>query len=179
MRKVGSEARPEKAHRMRWLTGLRTLIYMSGFVLVWGWVALSLRRYDASFRFALPQGARVVGVVMMAVGGAIALTCGALFSLRGRGTPAPFDPPREFVADGPYRWVRNPMYIGGLTLLVGFGLWERSISMLLLALVLWLAVHAFVVYWEEPGLESRFGASYLEYKNSVNRWLPRRSGGSK
>jgi protein-S-isoprenylcysteine O-methyltransferase Ste14 len=70
------------------------------------------------------------------------------------------------------------LYIGGLALLVGFGLWERSISMLLLALVLWLAVHVFVVYLEEPGLESRFGASYLEYKKSVNRWLPKRGGGS-
>lgn len=156
-----------------WLAGLRTAVYMTGFVLLWGWLALSVRRFDSNLGVLLPAWARVIGVVLIAAGGALALTCGTLFAARGLGTPAPFDPPRHFVAVGPYRWVRNPMYLGALTVLAGFGLWERSISMLLFPLPLALVVHLFVFYLEEPGLERRFGESYLEYKKSVNRWLPR------
>lgn len=156
------------------MAALRTMLYMSGFVLLWGWVALGVRRWDPSLGIFLPEWVRLAGVVSIVAGGVIALACGALFAARGHGTPAPFDPPREFVAVGPYLWVRNPMYIGGLLVLVGFGLVLRSLSILLLALVLALVVHLFVLYYEEPGLERRFGASYVEYKKSVNRWLPRR-----
>ncbi|MFQ5890359.1 MAG: methyltransferase family protein [Gemmatimonadota bacterium] len=155
------------------LAGLRAAIYGSAFVLFWGWVALSVRRFDPSFGFRLPTGARPLGVAFMALGGALVLLCVGFFATRGRGTPAPFDPPREFVAVGPYRWVRNPMYIGGLGLLGGFGLWHRSLSILLFTLLLALMMHLFVVLYEEPGLERRFGTSYLEYKKSVHRWLPR------
>jgi protein-S-isoprenylcysteine O-methyltransferase Ste14 len=115
-----------------------------------------------------------LGVAAMAAGGVLILTCVGLFASRGRGTPAPFDPPREFVAVGPYRYVRNPMYVGALTLLVGFGLWQRSVSVLLFALLAALIAHLFLVLFEEPDLERRFGDSYVEYKGSVNRWLPRR-----
>lgn len=110
----------------------------------------------------------------MIAGAALVLTCVGFFVLRGRGTPAPFDPPKNFVAAGPYKYVRNPMYVGGLSLLVGFGLWQQSVSILLFALLLALIVHLFVVLFEEPGLERRFSASYINYKQSVNRWLPRR-----
>ena len=109
----------------------------------------------------------------MIAGGALGLTCIANFVLRGRGTPVPFDPPKELVAAGPYKYVRNPMYVGALTMGVGFGLWLRSVSILLLALLVALIVHLFVVLLEEPDLERRFGASYISYKKRVNRWLPR------
>jgi len=109
----------------------------------------------------------------MAVGGILVITCAAIFVLRGRGTPAIFDPPKEFVALGPYKFVRNPMYIGGFILLVGFGLYQNSASILLLSLLLALLIHLFVLAIEEQGLEKRFGRSYLEYKKSVNRWIPK------
>jgi protein-S-isoprenylcysteine O-methyltransferase Ste14 len=66
------------------------------------------------------------------------------------------------------------MYIGGLTLLLGFGLLLRSASIVLLAFFLFLVVHLFVVLVEEPGLERRFGESYFAYKASTNRWIPSR-----
>jgi protein-S-isoprenylcysteine O-methyltransferase Ste14 len=103
----------------------------------------------------------------------LALTCVALFVLRGRGTPAPFDPPREFVATGPYRLVRNPMYVGGMAVLLGWGLILLSPSIVLLAVGFMLLAHVFVVFYEEPALEKSFDASYLEYKRSVGRWLPK------
>ena len=135
-------------------TALRTLAYMTGALLLWGWLALGARRFDPLIDISLPDWFRVPGLVAMITGGALALTCVGLFVWRGRGTPAPFDPPREFVAAGPYKYVRNPMYVGGLTLLVGFGMWQRSISILLFALLVALIVHLFVVLFEEPDLES-------------------------
>jgi len=109
----------------------------------------------------------------MIVGSVLVLICVGVFVSRGRGTPAIFDPPREFVALGPYKYVRNPMYVGGFILLIGFGLYHHSVSMLALALLLALLFHLFVLWVEEPGLEQRFGFSYRDYKNSVNRWLPK------
>ncbi len=152
---------------------LRALIYMTGFVLLWGWVALGVRRFDRTLGVTLPAWTEILGIIFMVGGGILALTCGGLFIVWGRGTPAPFDPPKEFVALGPYKYVRNPMYIGGLTVLIGWGLYLHSISILPLSLSVFLLVHLFALFVEEPGLEKRFGDSYLQYKKSVNRWIPK------
>lgn len=109
----------------------------------------------------------------MVVGATLALVCIGTFVVRGRGTPALFDPPREFVAAGLYRRTRNPMYIGGLTLLFGFGLANRSPAMLALTVALSLFMHWFVILYEEPGLKRRFGSSYERYLDSTPRWMPR------
>lgn len=109
----------------------------------------------------------------MVVGATLALVCIGTFVVRGRGTPALFDPPREFVAAGLYRRTRNPMYIGGLTLLFGFGLANRSPAMLALTVALSLFMHLFVILYEEPGLKRRFGSSYERYLDSTPRWMPR------
>jgi protein-S-isoprenylcysteine O-methyltransferase Ste14 len=159
---------------MRVLAGIRTAVYMTGFVVLWGWLALGVRRFDPAIGVKMPQWVPALGFAVMAVGGVLALACGFFFATHGRGTPAPFDPPREFVAVGPYRYVRNPMYIGGLLVLGGFGLIERSPSILLLALGGAVLAHLFVVLLEELGLEWKFGDAYRTYKRSVNRWLPRR-----
>jgi protein-S-isoprenylcysteine O-methyltransferase Ste14 len=177
--------------------GLRTLVYLTCFVLFWGWLGFGARKYDPRIGVSIPRILQPLGVVAMIAGGALGLTCIANFVLRGRGTPVPFDPPKELVAAGPYKYVRNPMYVGALTMGVGFGLWLRSVSILLLALLVALIVHLFVVLLEEPDLERRFGASYISYKKRfvvlleepdlerrfgasyisykkrVNRWLPR------
>jgi protein-S-isoprenylcysteine O-methyltransferase Ste14 len=108
------------------LIALRAAVFGSGFALLWGWAAWSLhRRYDSTFGFALPEWTCPLGIALLAAGGVLALACITAFVIRGEGTPAPFDPPRKFVAVGPYRFVRNPMYIGGFLALLGFGLYER------------------------------------------------------
>ena len=152
---------------------LRTLIYVPSFILFFGCIALSVRAYDQTIGIALPAWTRAIGIIFMIVGSVLVLICVGVFVSRGRGTPAIFDPPREFVALGPYKYVRNPMYVGGFILLIGFGLYHHSVSMLALALLLALLFHLFVLWVEEPGLEQRFGFSYRDYKNSVNRWLPK------
>jgi len=152
---------------------LRAAIFGTGFIFLWGGVALSLHhRYDISLGVALPNCTRTLGSVLMVAGGTLASACVATFVTRGEGTPAPFDPPRNFVAAGPYRFVRNPMYIGGFTVLFGFGLYEQSVAVLLFTLPWLLSAHLFVVLYEEPHLRSMFGTPYNAYCRSVRRWLP-------
>ena len=109
----------------------------------------------------------------MAFGAILVLTCVVVFIIIGKDTPAVFDPPTEFVATGPYAYVRNPMYIGGFIILTGFGLYHTSISIVTLAVLLIVLFHLFVVLVEEPNLEKLFGKSYSEYKKRVNRWVPK------
>jgi protein-S-isoprenylcysteine O-methyltransferase Ste14 len=157
-------------------TALRAAIFGAAFVFLWGWVALGLhRRYDDTLGFALAGWTRGLGVAVMAAGGILAFVCVATFVTRGQGTPAPFDPPRMFVAAGPYRFVRNPMYIGGFIALFGFGLYEQSPAILVFTLPWLLLAHLFVISYEEPHLRATFGAPYEDYCRSVRRWLPRRS----
>ena len=154
-------------------TALRAIVFGTGFIFLWGWVALGVHHdYDKTLGFALPIWTRALGIVFMVSGGTLALACVATFVIRGEGTPAPFDPPRKFVAIGPYRLVRNPMYIGGFTVLLGFGLYEGSPAILLFALPWLLGAHLFVILYEEPHLHASFGAPYDAYCRSVCRWLP-------
>ena len=153
---------------------LRAAFFSAGFVVVWGWVALSLhRRYDTSLGFALPGWTSALGIALMAAGGTLAFACITTFVSRGGGTPAPMDPPRKFVAAGPYQFLRNPMYIGGFFTLAGFGLYERSPAILFFSLPWLLLAHLFVIFYEEPHLRHKFGSPYDAYCHSVPRWLPR------
>jgi protein-S-isoprenylcysteine O-methyltransferase Ste14 len=152
---------------------LRALFFASGFVLLWGWLALRIRTLDQWLGLTLPARTAISGIIVMLVGGILALTCIGIFVVRGRGTPAIFDAPRAFVAMGPYRYVRNPMYIGGWLVLSGFGLYQRSVSILLFGVLCLVLVHLFVVFFEEPGLRRRFGATYTDYCTSVSRWIPK------
>lgn len=151
---------------------LRSMIYVPLFILLFGWLALKVRVYDKELGIILPQWASIIGIVSMAIGFILVLLCVIFFVTRGKGTPAVFDPPTEFVATGPYAYVRNPMYIGGFILLVGFGLYHLSLSILILAVILIVVFHFFVLTVEEPNLERLFGKSYLDYKKKINRWLP-------
>ncbi len=154
---------------------LRALIFATGFIFLWGWVALSLHRgYDGTVGIALPGWTGALGIALMAAGGTLALACVATFVTRGEGTPAPFDPPRKFVAVGPYKLVRNPMYVGGFVVLFGFGLYEQSPAILVFTLPWLLAAHLFVIAYEEPHLRATFGGTYDAYCRSVRRWLPGR-----
>lgn len=155
------------------LTTIRAVAYAAFFLCVLGWLAFESRAFDSKLGGPLPAWTRFAAWAPLIVGVPLAAACLAMFVAVGRGTAMPLDPPRQFVAQGPYRYVRNPMYWGGLLTLAGLGLRCRSPGMLVCALVLLAGVHLFVVFFEEPGLERRFGDAYRSYKGSVCRWLPR------
>jgi len=115
-----------------------------------------------------------LGFVWAGAGALLAGLCIATFVTTGRGTPAPFDPPREFVASGPYRYVRNPMCVGAAAVMLGAGLAVSTPSIVLLALAFLLTMHLFVVVYEERTLAGKFGVSYRRYCASVHRWLIRK-----
>jgi len=155
-------------------TAIRAFVFMSGFVGLWTWVALGVRRrYDPILDFRFPEWMEMSGVAVFVAGGILALTCIASFVVRGEGTPAPFDAPRKFVAVGPYRYVRNPMYVGAFFVILGFGLFLNSLAVLIFGLPWLLLAHLFVIFYEEPALNEKFGEEYLDYLKKVNRWIPR------
>ena len=114
----------------------------------------------------------IAGLVLVVLGGTLAVWCILTFALAGKGTPAPFDPPRKLVAAGPYRWVRNPMYVGAGVALAGAALFYQSAALVAFAAGFLLVTHLFVVFYEEPTLERTFGAQYADYRNAVPRWIP-------
>jgi len=121
---------------------------------------------------------RLIGWVPIALGVAVLVWCWVGFVIEGRGTPAPYDPPRQLVTGQLYRWVRNPMYVALVIVLLGESVAFQSLALLAYTGVVWLACHLFVVLYEEPALHRRFGAAYDTYRGQVPRWLPRfrRSG---
>jgi protein-S-isoprenylcysteine O-methyltransferase Ste14 len=140
-------------------------IYLPGRLLAWSGVV----------RPAVIEAPQIAGMIVGAAGTALALWCIFTFAFVGRGTPAPFDPPRRLVIRGPYRFVRNPMYIGAVLTLLGAALFYESLSILIYAGVFFLATHLFVVFYEEPTLRRTFGEEYEAYFRRVRRWIPKRS----
>jgi protein-S-isoprenylcysteine O-methyltransferase Ste14 len=122
---------------------------------------------------AQPTPAVWPAVVVIAAGAALYLWCLWLFATVGRGTPGPWDAPRRLVAVGPYRWVRNPIYVSALLVVSGETLLFLSLPLLAYLAIFAIGVHVFVVTYEEPTLAQRFGDEYESYRQAVPRWIPR------
>jgi len=120
-----------------------------------------------------PGVLQLLGVPIALAGAALALSCILAFVFLGRGTPAPFDPPRRLVVRGPYRRLRNPMYAGAGAMLLGAALYYESASLFIYAVVFLVAMHLFVVGYEEPVLRDTFGREYDDYCRRAGRWWPR------
>lgn len=132
----------------------------------WTFFGLSDARVDVS------NPVHWLGLVLMASGATLLLTCIWEFAASGHGTLGPPDPPKALVVRGLYRYVRNPMYLSVATLLIGEDLLVQKLP-LLLYFVIWFAfVNFFVLAYEEPALRAKFGDSYEQYTRSVGRWLP-------
>ena len=138
------------------------LIYLPARVLSWSGIVRPAA-------IGVPQ---VAGMVIGAAGAAVALWCIFTFAFIGRGTPAPFDPPRRLVNRGPYRFVRNPMYIGAGLALASAALFYKSLPLLGYTGLFFLTTHLFVVLYEEPTLRRTFGQEYEAYCRQVRRWWP-------
>jgi protein-S-isoprenylcysteine O-methyltransferase Ste14 len=157
------------------MTALKTLLWS---VLVPGTVAVLVLRWLLSSRFTWPDlaqcGWRCVGLVPILLGVALYLWCAWGFTFVGKGTPAPFDPPKKLVARGPYRFVRNPMYLAVLLIVGGQALLFLSAELIAYAALLFPGFHLWVIFYEEPTLRRKFGDSYKQYCQAVPRWIPKR-----
>ncbi len=113
------------------------------------------------------------GAVIGAAGVAALIACFARFALDGAGTPAPTAPTKHLVVTGLYRYVRNPMYVAVLAILLGEALVFASWPIFGYAFAVWLCFTAFIMAYEEPTLCRTFGRQYADYCAHVGRWRPR------
>lgn len=140
---------------------------VEGLVPYWisGWHVLA-PRWD-------PLPLRVLGGLLILAGLPVVLDSFARFALHGLGTPAPVFPTRRLVVGGFYRYVRNPIYLAGVSIILGQGLVFGNLHLLEYCAAIWLGMHAFVVIYEEPTLRATFGAEYEDFCAHVPRWRPR------
>jgi protein-S-isoprenylcysteine O-methyltransferase Ste14 len=116
---------------------------------------------------------RTASVILMGLGAVILVEAFLRFALKGVGTPAPIYPTKRLVVTGTYRYVRNPMYVSVVSLILGQGVFFGDIRVLLYGLVAWLVTHLFVLFYEEPTLRKSFPAEYATFCAHVPRWIPR------
>lgn len=114
-----------------------------------------------------------IGMLLIALGVAGLVESYVRFALEGGGTPAPVAPTKRLVVKGLYRCVRNPMYLSVLVAIVGQALYFMNLTLLLYAAIIWIAVHLFIVSFEERRLKREFGEQYAAYCENVPRWIPR------
>ncbi len=152
---------------------VRAVTYAALFIgLVLIYVPARLLSWSGIVRPAAIEVQQVAGMVIGAASAVVALWCIFTFASVGRGTPAPFDPPRRLVIQGPYRFVRNPMYIGAGLALAGAALFYESLPLLGYTGLFFLATHLLVLWYEEPTLRRTFGQEYEAYCGRVRRWWP-------
>jgi protein-S-isoprenylcysteine O-methyltransferase Ste14 len=168
----GGESRGQTAWAITFIL-VRALTYAAlfiGFFLVF--LPARVLAWSGIVRPAEVGAVQVAGIIIGAIGAALALWCIGTFIVIGRGTPAVFDPPRRLVIVGPYRLVRNPMYIGAGLALAGAALFYGSWALLSYGAAFALITHVLVVAYEEPTLRRTFGDGYDRYCQRVHRWCP-------
>ncbi|MBR1123467.1 isoprenylcysteine carboxylmethyltransferase family protein [Bradyrhizobium lablabi] len=122
------------------------------------------------------QPIRWFGVALILLGIPVLVETFMRFALQGGGTPAPVAPPQHLVITGPNRYVRNPIYLALVAIVLGQGLILGNAGLLVYGALLWIGFHIFVLAYEEPTLHETFGAEYDAYCANVSRWLPRLPG---
>ncbi len=170
---------PMSSREQHWPTAILALAVGTAFFSLWFW----LLPQWLGFRVEMAGAAywRWLAALTSVLGFAVALRCVWDFGWTGRGSPAPFAPPKRLVVVGFYRYVRNPIYVGAAAGWIG--LWivfgRVSLKSVVTAAVALLGVHLFVVLYEEPTLRRKFGAEYDAYCQNVSRWWPRLNGWEK
>ena len=141
--------------------------------IVAGYVPWRICRWHVEAPLLGTSSFRVLGVLLIAVGLRVLLDSFARFALQGLGTPAPIFPTRHLVVGGLFRYVRNPMYVAVLSLILGQGLFVGNVRVLEYGLAVWLGFYLFVLIYEEPILRKSYGPEYEEFCANVPRWIPR------
>jgi len=115
---------------------------------------------------------RLVGVLLIAAGLPVLLDSFTRFALQGLGTPAPIFPTRHLVVSGLYQYVRNPIYVAVVSLILGQGLFFGSVRVLEYGIAVWVFFHLAVLLYEEPTLRKSYGVEYEDFCANVPRWIP-------
>jgi protein-S-isoprenylcysteine O-methyltransferase Ste14 len=152
------------------MTALRSLLFLivaPGMVA--GYIPLGLLRWGSKIETGIFA---YLALPLWLIGGTILLWSFWNFLNEGHGTPAPIDPPKELVAVGFYRYVRNPMYDAIFAINIGHFLWFGYRNLFMCAIAVFVAFDLFVLFYEEPTLRRKFGAAYEEYCRRVPRWIP-------
>jgi len=157
---------------MLWLRTILFTVLVPGTVL--GLVPFALTASTKGPRIDLAT-AHLMGFTLLLPGVAIITWCFIDFIRRGRGTPAPYDPPRKLVVVGLYTYVRNPQYVGVILVAVSEAILFGRMILVGYAVFLAISYHLFVRFYEEPTLRRKFGEEYVQYCAAVSRWLPHRS----
>jgi protein-S-isoprenylcysteine O-methyltransferase Ste14 len=119
------------------------------------------------------HGGSAIGFGVLGLGVVLLLWCVRDFYVLGKGTLAPWDPPKRLVVVGLYRFIRNPMYVAVVTVVLGWTLIFGSVWLAFYMVVLAMAFHLRVMFYEEPRLRQQFAAEWKTYSAAVPRWLPR------
>jgi protein-S-isoprenylcysteine O-methyltransferase Ste14 len=131
--------------------------------------------HSSFFEPALENIARIIlGIIVVFIGMYLLVECILLFNQIGKGTLAPWSPAQHMVIVGPYRYMRNPMILGVLLILLGESVCFSSLPVLLWFAAAFIINHIYFIMSEEPGLVKRFGDEYEQYRENVPRWMPRR-----
>jgi protein-S-isoprenylcysteine O-methyltransferase Ste14 len=120
-----------------------------------------------------PEVLTVVGAVALLAGLAVLAHTVIRFVVEGLGTPAPVAPTQNLVVGGLYRFVRNPMYVAVVVIILGQAAILARPVLLVYAAIFWAVVASFVRFYEEPTLAERYGAQYAAYRRAVRAWWPR------
>jgi protein-S-isoprenylcysteine O-methyltransferase Ste14 len=143
------------------------------FFLAPGTVAGVIPYFVTHWRLPISSAWTFAGAALTLIALAMLIECFARFALKGLGTPAPIAPTQHLVVTGLYRFVRNPMYVAVLGLILGQALMFQSATLFAYGAAMWVAFHTFVFFYEEPTLHRSFGDAYEAYCKAVPRWLPR------
>jgi len=152
---------------------VRTIVWGILFLLFQMWYLPQWMGLHGSWNAVEREPLRWLGLLPLLIGSIIVVHCVFHFGAEGRGTAAPFDPPRKLVIRGLYRRVRNPMYYGLALMLIGEAVLFGDLTRLMIyyAVGLITAVHMFVMVYEEPTLRHKFSEEYKEYCRHVPRWF--------
>lgn len=172
MKTVPHDARETRARRIFAVLGSAVFFIIAPGT-VWGLVPWWITGWRVQAPLWGFPPLRVLGGLLILAGLFVVLDSFARFALKGLGTPAPLFPTRHLVVSGFYRYVRNPIYVAGISVIIGEGLYFGNLRLFGYGALVWLGTHVFVVTYEEPKLRATFGAEYDAFCAHVPRWLPR------
>lgn len=139
--------------------------------IVAGYIPYLIVRDEWSVRFLRWEFLHYLGIIVFMIGLIIMLHCVYQFAVEGRGTLSPVDPTQHLVINGLYRFTRNPMYLGVITMLIGEAIFTWSNWLWIYSFLVFIGFNLFILLVEEPRLKKDFGAEYEQYCQEVRRWI--------